>query len=98
MKLSEARKATSEAVGGPPILAACMVCKTPTEGSTLSAYGARCYGCFRAYCDGKPIGRRNAAHQALDALKDGQDVPSAEVNAALRATGDVPAWHDEVQT
>lgn len=30
----------------------CMWCKEPTARATLSQYGARCFSCFEAYCQG----------------------------------------------
>lgn len=53
MKLSEARKATSEAVAVPPgeALMPCLFCGTHTQSRVLSLYGARCDRCYRQYLE-----------------------------------------------
>lgn len=50
----------------------CMRCGVATDKKTLSRYGARCYGCFEAYCrDPQPpqkqwTGRRPGTQSLFD--------------------------------
>ena len=42
-----------------------------------------------------PAQRRRAANGLLDALRRGNDVPAADVDAALTLTGDIPEVSDD---
>lgn len=48
-KEARGRQESSQADGAPRYMA-CSFCGQQTLADTLSAYGARCYACFQAYC------------------------------------------------
>ncbi len=86
MKLSEARKATSDAVGAPPTLLPCSVCKIATPAVTLGNHGARCMRCYADYC-AEPVSMRAPALPAGLVLTKNDPLNAPKRLLARRAAG-----------